>query len=405
MNRQDSAKYPRLKEVVEMKIPLFVRGEGALLYDAQGAEYLNLNELNAVLGENNRNFIETMKQAAEAPTTANGQSAYKNQLIDYLSQTTAGDFTEVHFTSSGSEAVEWAVRLAQKATGRTETICYWHSIHGRTYLAAGMSGIPRRKQGYGPVPTGIVFVPYPICGECPHAASRPDCGMACIRHLSDTVLYASAHDIAAVIIEPVQASNIQSVPEGYLKALRKWTKENGCFLIIDEIQSGMGRTGAMYCYGQEEVIPDILLLGKALGNGQHIAALLTNRMPDQRFIPAIGGGTGDYPQACAAGCAVFDELLNNRLLDNISAVGSHLKDSLLKLKALFPDKVREVRGKGLALAVQFSDDEVTARVYRGLDEARMMIGKDTHTVILKPPYSLTAEQADRFTGKLKELLA
>lgn len=405
VNGQNPLGYRRLKEVAEMKIPLFTKGEGALLFDEQGAEYLNLNELNAVLGENNRHFIETMKQAAEAPTTANGQSAYKNRLIDYLSNSTKGVFNEVHFTSSGSEAVEWAVRLAQKATGRTETICYWHSIHGRTYLAAGMSGIPKRKQYYGPVPTGIVFVPYPICGTCPYEAAQPDCGLACMQYLEDTVQYASALDIAAVIIEPVQASNIQSVPKGYLKALREWTKKRGAYLIIDEIQSGMGRTGTMYCYEQEGVVPDILLLGKALGNGQHIAALLLKDTPEQHFTPAIAGGTGDYPQACAAGCAVFEELMNTPLLENVKAVGTHLKESLQALKELHPGKVLEVRGKGLALAIQFADDSLTSRVYKGLDAANMIYGKDSNTVILKPPYSLTKEQADRFTGILKELLA
>lgn len=404
-NKQVPAVARRMNEVVEMAAPLFVRGEGALLYDEHGAEYLNLNELNVVLGENNRNYVQTMEQALASPLTASGHSVYKRKLIGYLSQTTEGVFNDVHFTSSGSEAVEWAVRLAQKMTGRSEIVCFWHSIHGRTWMSAGMSGIPRRKSGYGPVPAGIVYVPYPICGICPYHSMQPDCGLACIRFLEDTVEYASAHDIAAVIIEPLQASNIQSVPAGYLKALREWTRQRGIFLILDEVQSGMGRTGKLYCYQQEGVVPDILLLGKALGNGQHIAALLLTQTPDKRFTQAIGGGTGDFPHACAAACAVFEELLDRGLLEHVSSVGSFLMESLLELKQQFQSQIHEVRGKGLAIAIQFSGNTTASRVYEGLDSANILYGKDTNTVILKPPYSLTRDQADRFTRMLKELLS
>ena len=393
-----------LKDVVAAAAPLFLRGEGALLFDGQGEAYLNLNELNAVLGENNPRYHEAMRSSLYAPVSAVGQNIYKQKLVSYLAETTRGDFSHVHFTSSGSEAVEWAVRLAQKITGRAETVCFWHSIHGRTALCAGMSGIPKRKVGYGPVPAGIVYAPYPACGDCPLHLSHPGCGLACLEFLKETVHYASAQDIAAVLIEPLLASNIHSVPEGYLRALREWTREHGILLILDEVQSGMGRTGDLYWYQREGVIPDILLLGKALGNGQHIAAILLNQVPEEKYIQAVAGGTGDYSTACAAACAVFGELLDHGLLQRVKETGAFLKEGLLDLQARFPTRIRQVRGRGLALAVQFTDGATADSVYRVLDKARMLYGRDKNALILKPPYSLTREQATGFLKALESAL-
>lgn len=394
-----------MTEVVKAVSPLFVRGEGATLYDEHQTAYLNLHELSVVLGEGHAGFSAKMKQAFEKPASAAGDSEYKRKLIAYLSQATSGDFSKVHFTSSGSEAVEWGVRLAQKITGRTETVCFWNSIHGRTYLSAGMSGNPKRKTGYGPLPPGIVFAPYPVCGNCRYGKALPGCGHFCLQAMDEMIRYASANDVAAVLIEPVQGTGIHAAPKGYLKSLREWTRKNGSLLIFDEIQSGMGRTGSMFYYRQEGVVPDMLLLGKALGNGAHISALLLNGLPEKRFLPAVGGGSGDSPYACAAACAVFEELLDNGLLSHVSDIGDQLLNHLGGLKADFPELILDVRGKGLAFAVQFVSADTAANVFSGLDKANILHGKNGDTLILKPPYSLTRQQAAFFAQTLRELLA
>ena len=155
----------------------FVKGEGAWLFDRAGNRYLDLNEMCVFLGQGNRRFIDKVTEALNGVT--NGRSSavrYKEQLTDYLMESTNHIFKAVHYTASGSETTEWAVRLAQKITGRTEVVSFWNSIHGRTLLSASMSGLPKRKEHYGPIAPGIVFNPYPNCQHCPFEKKQESCG-------------------------------------------------------------------------------------------------------------------------------------------------------------------------------------------------------------------------------------
>ena len=166
-------------------------------------------------------------------------------------------------------------------TGKTEVVSFWNSIHGRTQLSASMSGLPKRKAGYGPLDPGVLLTPYPDCLRCPFHCQAQSCRFACLGFLSEQVTYGSAQEIAAVVIELCQGASHLSPPPGYLKALRAWTQERGALLIFDEIQSGMGRTGQIFRYQAEGVVPDFLLIGKALGNGLHIAGFLTSCQPEK----------------------------------------------------------------------------------------------------------------------------
>ena len=163
-----------------------------------------------------------------------------------------------------------------------------------------MSGLPKRKEHYGPIAPGIVFNPYPNCQHCPFEKKQESCGYFCLDFLQQKIRYESAQDIAAVIIEPYQGADIAYPPQGYLKRLRQWTQVNGILLIFDEIQAGLGRSGSLYCYQKEGVEPDMLLLGKGLGNGLHISALLTKQIPQEEYLHAVTGGAGDDCIACAA---------------------------------------------------------------------------------------------------------
>ena len=181
-------KYDLLEPVSRLKQHDFVKGEGACLIDQQGERYLDLDEMCVFLGQGNQHFIDTVTQALHGIT--NGRSSlvpYKQRLVNYLMESTGHVFQAVHFTASGSETTEWAVRLAQKITGRTEVVSFWNSIHGRTWLSASMSGLPKRKTHYGPIAPGIIFSPYPNCQHCPMQKKYDDCDFFCLHFLQEKI--------------------------------------------------------------------------------------------------------------------------------------------------------------------------------------------------------------------------
>ena len=284
-------------------LPPFVRASGASYFTADGREFVDLNEMRVVLGQENEAFIRALTDALHSVTAPkNTRFPAKEQLLSLLDEATNGAFAAIHLTSSGSEAVESAVRLAQKLTGRSEILSFWNSIHGRTYLSSSMSGKPQRKAGYGALAPGVVFLPYPDCLSCPMKRAG-GCGFACLEMASQIYETASAQDACAVIVEPYQGSGVIVPPEGYLKKLQDWVKARGMLFIVDEIQSGMGRTGRLFRYQQEGLEPDLLLTGKALGNGMHIAAVLSRKPLAKEHLHVFAGGSGDDAVACAAACA------------------------------------------------------------------------------------------------------
>ncbi len=373
--------------------PEFVSGKGAALVDKQGLEYLDFNEICVTLGQGDAYFTNKMKQALEGLTCGKSH-LYRDQLYSYLMETTKGDFSAIHLTASGSESMEWAVKLAKKQTGRSEALSFWNSIHGRTHLSASMSGLSKRKTGYGPLSPGGVFGIYPDCGNCPLEHRPESCSFACLRLLDRKIAMESAQDIAAVIVEPYQGAGVICPPAGWLKQLEQWAHERGMLFILDEIQSGMGRSGCLYQYQKLGLQPDMLLLGKSLGNGLHISALLVKERPSVDCLHALTGGAGDNPLACAAACAVI-ERLQGGLLDQISQMGVHLRAGLEQLQAKYP-AVTEIRTQGLAAAVEFVSPQVCAQVSQALSRARVLTAPyGDRALMLKPPFSVTAQQIDR----------
>lgn len=367
---------------------------GAELICENGGRLLELNEMRLVLGQKNQAFQDAMKTALDGvSTTTCVKNHYKDRLYQYLDETTGGDFCCAHLTSSGSEAAEWAVRIAQKVTGRHEIVSFWNSIHGRTYLSASMSGLPKRKAGYGPLAPGVVFLPYPEEGTDPEAW---------FREVQKIYRYGSAQDAAAVIVEPYQGAGLVFPQPGCLKLLETWAHENGMLFILDETQSAMGRTGEMYAYQKAGLCPDMLILGKGLGNGFHIAALLSRVRPPRQTLGAISGGSGDDVLCCAAACEVFRQL-EDGLLTHIREVGAYVQTELRELK-LRHAAIKAVQGSGLAASVCLSDDERAEKAARMLRGKGCLAGHLGARIFFRPPYVLTQEQAGRALRALDEVL-
>jgi len=382
-----------------------VAGDGIKLYDAAGKVYYDLSEISNVLGQKNEHFTKRLTDKLQDLVGGKiADSPEKRKFYQYLSETTGNRYRYAHLTSSGSEASEWAVRMALKMTGRNEVLAFWNSIHGRTYLSASMSGMPRRKQGYAPSAPGVLYGVYPDCTHCPFEKNCESCNFFCLKFLEQKMKYESSQEIGAVIVEAYQGAGIIVPPKGWLKALQDWTHRQGALFILDEIQSGMGRTGKMYCFEEEGLEPDILLLGKALGNGFHIGAALFRQLPEAFYHPALIGGAGDTELAYAAGCAVFEELLEHGLLEHIADTGGYLEEKLRKLQHDCA-QIRHVCCKGLAASIEFRNREVFEAVQKQARENGLITGTGEHQkMVLRPPYVITKEDIDAVVSVLQRIL-
>lgn len=382
-----------------------VSGEGIRLYDADGNSYYDLNEISNVLGQKNAHFAKRMTEKLNQLVGGKiADSPEKTKFYQYLSETTGNRYPHVHLTSSGSEASEWAVRMALKMTGRNEVLAFWNSIHGRTYLSASMSGMPRRKQGYAPAAPGVLYGVYPDCAHCPFEKDCENCDFFCLKFLEKKMKYESSQEIGAVIVEAYQGAGIIVPPKGWLKALQDWAHDHGALFILDEIQSGMGRTGKLYCFQEEGLDPDILLLGKALGNGFHIGAALLKQVPENFYHPALMGGAGDTELAYAAGCAVFEELLEHGLLEHIADVSRYLEHQLRNLQRQHP-QIRHVCCKGLAASIEFHDTALFESVLNQAKTRGLIIGSGEYNkLVFRPPYVITKDEIDTIVSVLDQIL-
>lgn len=382
--------------------PAFSRAEGAAYFAEDGSRAVELNEMRVILGQCNRAFNRAVEAALEEVTSSRAVPAAKQELLERLDATTGGRFQAVHLTSSGSEATEAAIRMARKLTGRTEVITFWNSIHGRTWLTGSVSGVPKRKAGYGPLAPGGVFFPYPHCAKCLLKKEPAGCQLACLELCRAIYRESSAQDAAAVLVELCQGNGVVMPPPGYMRALQDWAHSQGMLFIVDENQSGLGRCGEMYLYEREGLEPDMLLLGKTLGNGVHIAALLTRQAPPENLLGIFSGGSGDDPLACRAACEVLRQL-EEGLLEHIREVGGILHRGLKPLEQ--SPLVLEVRGAGLAAAVEFHSEPVCRRICDRLVRRGYLPGRSGSTLFCKPPYVITGEQTAGFLAELTEAVA
>lgn len=398
--------YDMLQPVLHTQKLELTHGDRASLYDKEGNRWLDFNQICTTLGQNNLHFIKRMTEALNGMTSNKaGLSPAKEKLQHYLMETTDHRFSHIHLTASGSEATEWAVRTALKQTGKTEILSFWNSIHGRTYLSASMSGMVQRKTDYGPIAPGVMLAAYPDCSHCPYEKNCADCNFLCLRFLDQKVRFESANDVGAVIVEAYQGSGVIPPPKGWLKALQDWAHARGALFILDEVQSGMGRTGRMFRFQEEGLDPDMLLIGKSIVNGLHMGVILSKDIPEAKYLKALTGGAGDDTLACSAACAVFEELLENGLLEHIDCMGRRMAE---KLQALAEKHaaVKEVRCMGLAAAIELHTHEQQQAILPLLKADRLFVAPSVNNCfMLKPPYTVSEEEIDRMIDIIDRALS
>ena len=370
---------------------VLVRGAGCLVWDADGKEYLDLLGGIAVNALGHAHPFVTSVIASQLATlghvsnffTSPTQVALAEKLLE-LAHAPAG--SKVFFSNSGTEANEAAFKLARRNTGadeakRTKIIALEGAFHGRTMGALALTAKEAYRTPFEPLPGGVVHIPF---GDIAALEAAVD----------DTV--------AAVFLEPIQGeAGVRPLPAGYLKAAREATSKAGALLILDEVQTGIGRTGKWLASEDAGIVPDAITLAKGLGGGFPIGALITFGEQTSSLLSAGQHGTtfGGNPVATAAALATLHALESQNVLANVQAVGEHLRSALAAMPG-----VTEVRGEGLLIGFDLDADVAQAVVQAALDAGFIVNSPGPRTIRLAPPLILTTAQADTFLAAFPAIL-
>ena len=367
---------------------VLVRGSGCYVQDANGKQYLDLLAGIAVnaLGHAHPALVSAVSdQLGTLGHVSNFFSSPPQILLAERLLTLAGapEGSKVFFANSGTEANEAAFKLARRnadpATGRTRILALEGAFHGRTMGALALTAKQAYREPFEPLPGGVEHLPF---GD--------------IQALQNAV----DPTVAAVFLEPIQGeAGVRMLPEGYLAAAREATRAAGALLIIDEVQTGIGRTGQWFA--SEGIQPDAMTLAKGLGGGLPVGALLTFGPEPSGLLAAGMHGTtfGGNPVAAAAALATLSVLESADLLANVRATGKYLRRELAAL-----DGVAEVRGEGFLIGIDLQEPVAAAAVAAALEAGFIINSTGPSTLRLAPPLILTAEQAGTFLAALPGIL-
>jgi len=401
-----------------------VKAEGAYLYTADGRRYLDFTCGIAVtnLGHGHPRVLAAAREQMEKFShSAVGITLHEPllQLCLALREVMPPGMEMFNFGNSGAEAVEGALKLARYVTGRPGIIAFEGGFHGRTYGAASVTSVKARyRNHYEPFVPGVYFAPYPYPYRCPWGQDDARViawSLDGLQRIFDRLI--PPQQVAAMLVEPVQGEGGYVVPPaGFFHALRQLCDEHGILLILDEVQTGFGRTGEMFAAQVFGVQPDIMAIAKGIANGFPLSATVASRELMNRWLPGSHGTTyGGNPIACAAALAVLAVIKEENLLENCRQMGQRLLEGFFRLQAKYP-QIGDVRGLGLMAALEFvhpgpekAPDGATAfavlnqALQRGL--LAYMAGLHGQVVRLIPPLNVTAEQVDEALRILDESIA
>ena len=373
------------------RVPVtLVRGKGAWAWDDQGKEYLDFVGGWAVnsLGHCPPVVVKALEKQAKTLIQASNQF-YTIPQIE-LAQLLIGHscLDRVFFCNSGAEANEGAVKLARRygklrLNGAYEVLTTYSSFHGRTLAMTAATGQSKFQEPYIPLPDGFINVEYNDVEAIQRATSEKTC---------------------TVILEPVQGEGGVNIPDDdYLKKVQSWCREKGILFILDEVQTGIGRTGTLFAYEQYGVEPDIMTLAKGLGSGVPIGAFLAKEEASV-FSPGEHGSTfGGNPLVCAAACATMKYIIAHNIPAQVKRVGNYFLTRLESLKQQF-NFITEVRGRGLLIALEF-DQEIAEKLVLACIDRGLLVNKvKPNALRFMPPLIITEKEVDKAVGILGDVL-
>jgi 4-aminobutyrate aminotransferase len=405
----DRAVTPSLPHVYPMVVK---RAQGTVVEDVDGNRFLDFAAGIAVCstGHCHPRVVAAIREQAARLLHICGADFYDPmyvELADRLGRLVPGDAPKkVFLGNSGAEAVEAALKLARRYTGRSHLVAFFGAFHGRTMGAVSLTASkPEYHRGFGPLLPGVTHVPYAYCYRCAYHLTYPACDLACVDYIEDMLFERALppDEVAAVFVEPVQGESGYIVPpDGWLARLRALCDRYGILLIDDEVQAGIGRTGKMFAVEHWGVEPDIICLAKALASGMPLSAVIA-RDEVMSWPPGSHGSTyGGNPVCCAAAQATLDVIEEERLMENAARVGARLMGHLRDLAAE-SRLIGDVRGLGLMIGVELVRDKVTkAKAKKETDEVvracfergLMVLPCGSNSIRFSPPLTITETEAD-----------
>lgn len=384
------------------------RASGGIIEDVDGNRFIDFASGIGVtsVGNSAPRLVEAVRrQVADFVHTAFTLFPYSGyvEVAERLNSLVPGDFEKRSaLFNSGSEAVENAVKIARRATGRAAVVSFDHGFHGRTNLTMALTARDSPyKVGFGPFASDVYRVPgsYPLRDG---HASGLEAARASIAAVLEQV---PADQIAAVIIEPIQGEGGFIVPAaGFFPELRRWTAENDIVLIADEIQAGFGRSGKWFAIEHEGIEADLVTIAKGIAGGMPLSAV-TGRAPlmDAAQIGGIGGTYGGNPVSCAAALAVIETIESEGLLEQAVSIGDHMRDRFERMQVSDP-RIGEIRGRGAMMAIELvdpkthePDPELTANVIAYAQRhgvVLMVAGTHNNVIRFLPPFIIGRELLD-----------
>jgi 4-aminobutyrate aminotransferase / (S)-3-amino-2-methylpropionate transaminase / 5-aminovalerate transaminase len=339
------------------------------------------------------------------------------QLAEKLAEVTPGDLKKSFFSNSGAEANEGAMRLAKQATGKREFVALSYAFHGRTIGTLSVTGNAARKRNNGPYLPGVAFAPAPYCYRCPLGLSYPNCGVACAEALKDTIALETSGDVAAFIAEPMLGEGgIITPPPEYFDIAASIFHDRGALFIVDEVQTGFGRTGRMFAIEYSPAAkPDVITLAKGIASGFPLGAFTVREAIADAMKPGDHLSTfGGNPISCAAALANIAVIEEEGLVANAARMGELLMTRFQALQERCP-LIGEVRGRGLMIGLELVRDRKTkepasdeAKAVRvTMRERGFLVGVGGvlgNVVRIQPPLSITEEECDHIATALEEVL-
>ncbi len=371
---------------------LFTHGHGTRLWDDSGKEYVDfVSGLGpCVAGHCHAEIIAAVaRQVSQLIHVSNlYYTRPQGELAEMLAKYTFAD--KAFFCNSGTEANEAAIKLARKymrevkGEDRYKVVSAFKSFHGRTYGSLAATGQPAKAEPFCPLPTGFAHVPFNDLAAMEEAVDETTC---------------------AVLLEPIQGEGgVYVAEDSYLKEVGEICRRKGALFILDEVQSGMGRTGALFAHEHYGVLPDAMTVAKGLAGGLPIGVLLASSEAAKGFAPGDHGSTfGGNPVICAAALAVMTILQEEQLIENAARVGAYFKDSLLQLQRN-TGAICEVRGKGLMLAAELQKGTAKDLVLSCLEEGYVVNNIGDNILRFLPPLSISTREVDGLVELLGRLL-
>jgi 4-aminobutyrate aminotransferase len=392
--------------------PLVIeRGSGATVEDVDGNIFLDCAAGIAVnsTGHSHPDVVRAITDQAQRFLHMSGTDFYYDVQVR-LGEALATiapmrGAVKSFFGNSGTEAIEACIKLARYTTGRQNLIAFLGGFHGRTMGALSLTASKAvQRRGFGPLMPGVFHAPYADCYRCPLGLKPDTCAAECLDVLEQQMLVqlVSPDSVAAIVVEPIQGEGGYVVaPDQFLQRLRALTKTHGMLLVVDEVQSGMGRSGKMFAIEHANVEPDVVAIAKGIASGLPLGVAVA-RSELMTWPPGAHASTfGGNPVACAAALATIT-LLKDQLVANAAAVGGRLMDGLKALAAKHP-LIGDVRGRGLMIGVELVRDRQTkeratterdAVVKAAFGKGLLVLGAGKNAIRFSPPLVLTKEQAD-----------